>query len=87
MALDSRDKRAAAYALGLSWLLVGPTPDGSIGSAADRLHVYGLGRVVAAAATSPGDSIAIGSHGGLRLRDSGDLTTRGRGGIRIRSRP
>lgn len=45
MSLDTRDKRAAAAAAGLVWLLVAPTPDGGITGAEDRVHVAGLARI------------------------------------------
>ena len=49
MAIDSRDKRAAAIAAGLPWMVITPISDGSIG-ADDRAiiaHVYPVGAGVA----------------------------------------
>lgn len=41
MAIDTRDKRASAVGVGLPWRRVGPVPDGSLASAADRRQLAG----------------------------------------------
>lgn len=39
MAVDTRNKRAAAIGLGRPGLMVWPNPDGALGNQADRQHV------------------------------------------------
>lgn len=70
MAIDTRDKRASVFAVGLGLLLVGPTPDGAIDSAADRLHVAGLYRgPLAAGASEPIGRLEIRDLARVHVRD------------------
>ena len=66
MAIDSRDKRASASSSIYGMPRFGgvaPTPDGTI-SAADRMHITGFYRGIAAA--SP--VLALRRHNGLLLK-------------------
>jgi hypothetical protein len=66
VALDSADKRSSSEAGGLPFLLILPAPEGTI-DAADRLHVSGLYRGIAAAGVvayvpPPIGSVAVSSR-------------------------
>ena len=76
MAIDSRDKRASVLGLVLGLGRVQPLADGALG-AADRLHLAGLYRGIAAATpTTPvesGPSITLaGVGGGVSIAGAGD---------------
>lgn len=53
MSLDSRDRRAAAVAGALLWLVVPPLPDGDVAALEDRRHLAGMGRQLSASPVDP----------------------------------
>lgn len=60
MPVDSRDKRASAIAVALSWNRTAPVPDGDISGVADRIHIAGAYRGVLPQA-EPGPPILVGA--------------------------
>lgn len=64
MAIDSRDKRAAAIMAGIPFIVIAPLADGSIGSA-DRQHIADVYGGIAAAA--PVVSAAETMYGMMRM--------------------
>lgn len=70
MSLDTRNRRAAAAAAAVLWLVAPPLPDGDVSSLEDRRHLAGLVRVVSSVAAGPAEArVTLRERGAAWMRE------------------